>query len=124
MEHFFSRNSKLHYGRCHQQRFFKLASNQGVKTACVCIVFFFHYFKYYGQNVFSRITVLYIIAKVERKTKLLNLKHEIILCQKETRSKMFQVKVISKGVRKATVPSFMFLLFNLPKFAVLCVKEM
>ena len=32
----------------------------------------------------------YIIAKVEKKNKL-NLKHEIILCQKETKSKMFQV---------------------------------
>ena len=38
-----------------------------VKTACVYILFFFHYFKYYGQNIFSRITVLYLIAKVERK---------------------------------------------------------
>ena len=38
--------------------------------ACVCavrIVFFPHYFKYYGQNIFSRITVFYLIAKVERK---------------------------------------------------------
>ena len=26
-----------------------------------------HYFEYYGQNIFSRITVLYLIAKVERK---------------------------------------------------------
>ena len=38
-----------------------------VETACVCIVFFFHYFKYYDQNIFSRTTVLYLIAKVERK---------------------------------------------------------
>ena len=46
----------------------KLASNKSVKTACICIVFFFfHYFKYYGQNIFSRRTVLYLIAKVERK---------------------------------------------------------
>ena len=51
----------------HQQRFFKLASNESVKTACVFIVFFFHYFKYYGQNIFSSITVIYLIAKVERK---------------------------------------------------------
>ena len=85
--------------------------NQSVKTARVCIVFFFHYFKYYGQNIFSRITVLYLIAKVERKNKLFNLKHEIILCQKEKRSKMLQVKVISKDVRKTIVPSFMFLFF-------------
>ena len=89
----------------------KLKSNQSVKTACVCIVFFFHYFKYYGQNILSRIMVLYIIANVERKNKLFYLKHEIILCQKEMRSKMFQVKVISKGIRKTIVPSFMFLFF-------------
>ena len=50
-----------------EKRFFKLAPNKSVKTACVCIAFFFHYFKYYGQNIFSRITVLYLIAKVERK---------------------------------------------------------
>ena len=68
--------------------------------------------------------MLYIIAKVERKTKLFNLKHEIILCQKEARSKMFQVKKISKDVRKRIVPSFRFLFFNLSKFVVLCVKEM
>ena len=68
--------------------------------------------------------MLYIIVKVERKTKLFNLKHEIILCQKETRSKMIQVKVISKDVRKTIVPSFMFLFFNLSKSVVLCVKEM
>ena len=42
----------------------KLAS---VRSACVCIVFFFQYFKYYGQNIFSRTTVSYLIAKVERK---------------------------------------------------------
>ena len=84
---------------------------------------FFHYFKNYAQNIFSRIMVLYIIAKVERKNKLFNLKHEIILCQKEKRSKMLQVKVISKDVRKTIVPSFMFL-FNLSKSVVLCVKKM
>ena len=32
------------------------------------------YFKYYGQNIFSRITVLYLIAKVE----IMKLSHEII----------------------------------------------
>ena len=48
-------------------RFFKLASNKSVKTAFVCIFFFLHYFKYYGQKNFSRITVLDLIAKVERK---------------------------------------------------------
>ena len=68
--------------------------------------------------------MFYLIAKVERKNKLLNLKHEIILCQKEKRSKMLQVKVISKDVRKTIVPSFMFLFFNLSKSVVLCVKEM
>ena len=67
--------------------------------------------------------MLYIIAKVERKNKLFNLKHEIILCLKEKRSKMLQVKVISKDVRKTIVPSFMFL-FNLSKSVVLCVKKM
>ena len=61
---------------------FKLASNQNAKAACVCFVFFFHYFKYYVQNVFSKITMLYLIAKVKRKNKLFNLKHEIVLCQK------------------------------------------
>ena len=45
----------------------KLASVKSVKTACVCIVFFFHHVKYYGQNIFSTTMVLYLIAKVERK---------------------------------------------------------
>ena len=36
---------------------------------------------------------------------------------------MFQVKAISKDVRKMIVPSFM-LLFNLSKSVVLCVKKM
>ena len=40
---------------------------KSVKTDCICIVFFFHHFKYYSQNIFSRTTVLYLIAKVERK---------------------------------------------------------
>ena len=34
-----------------------IASVKIVKTACVCVVFFFHYFKYYGR----------LIARVERK---------------------------------------------------------
>ena len=34
--------------------FFKIASNKSVRTACVCIVFFFHCFEYHGQNIFSR----------------------------------------------------------------------
>ena len=67
--------------------------------------------------------VLYLIAKVEKK-KLFHLKHKIILCQKEKRSKMLQVKVISKDIRKTIVPAFMFLFFNLSKSVVLCVKEM
>ena len=29
--------------------------------------FCFHYFKYYGQNILSRIMLLYLIEKVERK---------------------------------------------------------
>ena len=64
----------------------------------------------------------YLIAKVERKEKTLYLKHEIILYQKEKRSKSFQVKTISKDVRKTIVPSFMFL-FNLLKPFVFCVKK-
>ena len=68
--------------------------------------------------------MLYLIAKVERKNKLFNLKHEIMLGQKEKRSKMSQVKVISKDVRKGIVPSSMFLFFNPSKSVVLCVKEM
>ena len=105
-----------------KEGFFKLASNQSVKTACVCIVFFFHYFKYYGQNVFSRIKVLYLIAKVERKNKLFNLKHEIISCQKEKRSKMLQVKVIRRHKNDCSIIHVSF--FNLSKSVVLCVKEM
>ena len=44
----------------------KLASVKSVKTSCVCI-FFFHYFKYYGQKIFSRTAMPYLIARVERK---------------------------------------------------------
>ena len=74
---------KLSNGMAHQQgRFFKLASVKSVKTACVCIVLFFHYLKY-GQSIFSRTTVLYLIAKVERKDQTFYLKHEIMLYQKE-----------------------------------------
>ena len=49
-----------------ERRFFKLAPNKSVKTACVFIAFFFYYFRY-GQNIFSRITVLYLIAKLKEK---------------------------------------------------------
>ena len=75
-----------------EKRFSKLAPNKSVKTACVCIAFFFHYFKYYGQNIFSRITVLYLIARVERKEKTFYLKHEIILCQKKREAKCFRLR--------------------------------
>ena len=48
---------------------------------------------------FSRITVLYLIAEVERKEKtFFFFKYEIILFQKEKRSKMFQVRAKSKDV--------------------------
>ena len=50
------------------------------------------------------------------------LKHEIILYQKEKSSKIFEVKTLSKDVRKTIVPSFMFL-FDLLKSVVLCVKK-
>ena len=59
-----------------------------------------------------------------KEKKKFKLKHEIILCQKEKRSKMFRVKLISKDVRKIIVPSFMFLFFESVKSVVLCVKEM
>ena len=74
------------------------------------------------KRFLSKMIVLYLIAKVERKEKTFYLKYEIILFQKEKRSKMFQVKAISKDVRKTIVPSFMFL-FNLWKSIVLCVKK-
>ena len=67
--------------------------------------------------------MLYLIAKVESKESTLNSKHEIILHQKEKRSKIFQVKTISKNVRKTIVPSLM-LRFNLSKSVVLWVKKM
>ena len=66
---------------------------KSVKTACVYIVFFFHYFKYYGRNIFSRTMMLYLIAKVKRKEKTLYLKREINLYQKQKRNKIFQVKM-------------------------------
>ena len=66
--------------------------------------------------------VLYLIAKVERKEKTFYLKQDYPLSEKKI-SKMFQVTVITKYVRKMIVPSFMFL-FNLWKSIVLCVKKM
>ena len=56
------------------------------------------------KTFFSRITVLYLIAKVERKNSFYS-KHGIIFCQKEKRSQMFQVKAISRDVRKTIVCS-------------------
>ena len=55
IEHFFFeiRNYAMEW-RHQQRRFFKLAFTESVKTACVCVVFFFNYFKYYGQNVFFK----------------------------------------------------------------------
>ena len=80
-----------------------------------------HYFKYYGQNIFSRIMSLCLIPKVEIIMKLsheiIKLKHEIILCQKEKRSKTFQVKAIRKDVRKTIVPSFMFFFLICPSLS-------
>ena len=70
--------------------------------------------------------VFYLIGKVEfmeLSHEIIKLKNEIILCQKDKRSKMFQVKAISKVVRKTIVPSFMSL-FNLLKSLILCVKTM
>ena len=68
-------------------------------------------FQILWSNIFSRITVLYLIGKVEIIMKLsheiIKLKHAIILCQKKKRSKMFQVKAIRKDVRKMIVASFM-----------------
>ena len=66
--------------------------------------------------------VLYLIARVERK-ETLYLKHEIIFCQIEKRSRMFQVKAVSKDVRKVIARSLMFL-FDLSKSVVLSVKKM
>ena len=43
-------------------------------------------------------------------------------CIRKNRSKIFQVKTISKEVRKTIVPLFMFL-FHLLKSVVLCVKK-
>ena len=40
-----------------------------------------------------------------RKEKTLYLKHKSILDQKEKRSKIFQVKTVSKDIRKTNVPS-------------------
>ena len=69
---FFFWNLKLNNGitssqKNEQRRFFKLASVKSAKTYCVCILYFFHYFKHYSQNIVSRTTVSYLIAKVERK---------------------------------------------------------
>ena len=60
-------NQKIYGGFLFYGGFFKLAFVKSVKTVRVCIVIFFHYFKYYGQNMFSITMVLYLIANVERK---------------------------------------------------------
>ena len=102
------------------KRFFKLASVKSVKTACLCLYYFlFSLFQIWSKYFFNNNGAL-LIAKVEI---TLYLKHEIILYQKEKGSKIFQVKTISKDVRKTIVPSFMFL-FNLSKSIVLCIEKM
>ena len=67
--------------------------------------------------------MLCLIAKVQRKKLSFYSKHEIVFGQREKRSKMFQVKAISKDVRKGIVPSLISL-FNLSRSVVLCVKKM
>ena len=52
---------------------------------------FFHYFKHYGENIFSRIAVLYLIAKVERK-ETFYLKNKTILCQKKREAKCSRLR--------------------------------
>ena len=67
------------------RRFFKLASVKSVQTACVCIVFFFHYFKYYGH----------LIAKVERKQTLyLKMKLSCIRKKREARHQKNNYSII------------------------------
>ena len=75
------------------------------------------------KTFLQQLTVLYLIAKVERKEQTFYSKREIIFCQKKKGSEMFQVKAISKYVRKKIAQSLMFL-FNLSKSVVFCVKKM
>ena len=81
-----------------------------LKLLVFILFLFFHDFKYYGQNIFSGTMLSYLIAKIERKEQTLYLKHEIILNQKEKRTTIFQVKMISKDIRKMIVPSLCFFL--------------
>ena len=73
-----------------EQRFFKLASLKVLKL--LDSVFFFHYFKHYGQNIVARTTVSYLIAKVERKEKTIYLKHEISCIRKKREAKFFRLR--------------------------------
>ena len=61
------------------------------KLLVFVLLFSLHYFKYYGQNIFSG-TVLYLIAKVERKEKTFDLKPKINLCQKKREAKCFRLR--------------------------------
>ena len=90
-------------------RFFKLASVESVKTVCVCI--FFHYFKYYGQNIFSRIMELYLIAKVER-TNFLFKTWNYLVSERKERQNVSGYKAINKDVRKQ--------LFHHSSFFLIC----
>ena len=62
--------------------------------------------------------MLYLIEKNLKKKRISSLKHEIILYQKEKRKRIFQVKTISKDVRKAIVLSFMFLFIYAKKIKI------
>ena len=73
--------------------FFKLMSVTSVKTACVCIVFFFHYLKYYGQSIFSRTTALYLIAlKLKEKNKLFIYNMKLSCIRKKRERKFFRLR--------------------------------
>ena len=54
-------SSVIKYREATGALFIHAKSVKSVKTACVCIVFFFHYFKYYGKNNDA------LFNKVERK---------------------------------------------------------
>ena len=62
--------------------------------------------------------MLYLIEKNLKKKRISSLKHEIILYQKEKRKRIFQVKTISKDVRKAIFLSFMFLFIYAKKIKI------
>ena len=46
---------------------FEITEWNGVISKEGLCLYCFHYFQYYSQNIFSRIMVLHLIAKVERK---------------------------------------------------------